>query len=307
MKIVIPDLIDMPEVAQQKLRDMGAELYFDTPDEATLIGRVKDAEIITANWIDVPAAVIDACPHLKCIVASAVGYNHIDVAHAASKGIKVLNCPTYHARAVAEHAVALLFATARKLSQAMTSLKNGEWADKQELLGTELQGKRLGIVGYGRVGKEIAGMARALGMQVQFANSRTDDTELDALLSQSDTVCLCLPLTESTERIIDARRLKLLKPSAILVNVGRGATVDQATLYQMLRDGELAGAGLDVFENEPLEGKATEPIVQLASLPNVTATPHIGYNTEETIARLGDELIANLQSCLDGQPRNVVN
>lgn len=306
MKVVLPDFIDIPHDARQELKSLGAEIFDDIPNESQLIQRIKNAEVISANYIDVTPAVIDACPNLKYIIVPAVGYEWVDAQYATTKGIKVLNCPTNNSHAVAEHALTLLFATARKLPQAITSLRNGKWQPK-ELQGIELKSRKLGIIGYGRIGKDIADMARALSMHVQFVNTASSATAFDDVLKDSDVICACLPLTDETRHIIDARRLGLLKSDAIIINVGRGATIDQSALYEMLQSGRLTGAGLDVFQDEPLSGEPHEAIIKLANLPNVTATPHIGYNTRETTIRLGQELVANLRSCLASKPQNVVN
>ncbi len=307
MQIVIPDQIEVSEDAIEKLRQLPATIYSDTPvDESEIINRVKDAELITANYIDITSAIIDAASNLKYIIVPAVGYEWIDYKYAASKGIKVLNCPAHNSLAVAEHAMALLFAVARKIVEADTALRAGQW--HQDIYkGFELGGKKLGLVGYGNVGKNIERMAEGLGMQVSHTNSRSTTKELESLLSESDIIILCLPLTESTRNLIDAQRLSLMKPSAVLINVARGAIVDQSALYVTLESRQIAGAGLDVFTGEPLKGMPSGEIIKLSQLSNVVATPHIAYNTAEMAVRLGVELLADIQSCIDGTPINVVN
>lgn len=307
MKIVITDRIELPSTATEKIKQLQAVLHEDTPgDEATIIERIKDAEIITANYIDITPAMIDAAPQLKYIIVPAVGYEWVDYKYAASKGIKVLNCPTHNSLAVAEHALALLFAASRNIVEADLALRNGDW-QQEKYKGFELSGKRLGLVGHGNIGKNIARMAEGLGMSVAHTNSKSTGDELDRLLSESDVVVLCLPLNENTKNLISAERLKLMKQTAVLINVARGAVVDQVALYGALKSGRIAGAGLDVFAGEPLKGVPSDEIVNLSKLSNVVATPHIGYNTEETATRLGDELLANIQSCIDGSPVNVIN
>jgi phosphoglycerate dehydrogenase-like enzyme len=306
MNVVFPDHIELTPEAEQGLKALGVTLYDDTPAEAEIIARIADAEIITANYYDATPQVIDSAPKLKYIIVPAVGYEWVDHKYAAGKGIKVLNCPTHNSLAVAEHAIALMFALQRKLTWANQDLRSGAWGSKH-FRGAELHGRQLGLIGYGRIGKQVKTMAEGLGMRVSHVNSSSSPQELDALLASSDITCLCLPLTGATHHLIDARRLSQIKPGAVLVNVGRGATIDQPALTQALKTGALAGAALDVFDGEPLTGKPSQAIIDLANLPNVVATPHIAYNTEETAARLGDELIKNLKSCLDGSPINVVN
>jgi phosphoglycerate dehydrogenase-like enzyme len=300
MKIVITDRIELSSVATEKIKQLPAVLHDDTPaDEATIIERIKDAEIITANYIDITPSMIDAAPQLKYIIVPAVGYEWVDYKYASKKGIKVLNCPTHNSLAVAEHALALLFATVRSIVESDVALRNGDW-QQEKYRGFELSGKRLGLVGYGNIGKNVARMAEGLGMTVVHTNSKSTDDELDKLLAESDVVVLCLPLNENTKNLISAERLSLMKQTAVLVNVARGAILDQAALYDALKDGRIAGAGLDVFTGEPLKGAPSDEIISLSKLPNVVATPHIAYNTEETALRLGDELLANIQACLNG-------
>lgn len=307
MKIVFPDRIDFDEAAKVKIRELGIRTYNDTPtDDATIIERIRDADIITVNFIDLSRKVINASPKLKYIISTAVGFNTIDIRYAASKGIKVLNCPTQNAEAVAEKALALMFSLSRRVVEANADLRNGGW-NGLDMLGTELTNKKLGLVGYGRVGKLIEHKVSGLHMNVRHVNSTSTDEELSKLLKESDIICLCLSLNNNTHHIIDQQKLNLMQPHSMLINVSRGEIVDQKALLKTLKEGRIRGAGLDVFENEPASGNVPEDILELARLKNVVATPHIAYNTEETIARLGDELFKNIESCVKGQPINIVN
>lgn len=307
MNIVIPDPIDIPEEYKSKLQSLGARIYDDMPaDTAALIERIKDAEVATANYVDFTREVIEAAPKLRYIIVPAVGYDWIDIATANEKGIRVLNCPTFNSEPVAEHAVALLMAVSRKLLIAAESLKRGEW-EHDPFDGIELRGKKLGLIGYGNIGKRIEAFITGFGMQITHINSTSTEDEIDELLRMSDVVCACVPLNTATRHLLDRRRLALLKDTAILVNVGRGAVIEQPALIEALESGKLGGAGLDVFEDEPLIGKPTEEIVRLANLSNVIATPHIAYHTNETRVRLGQELCATIESCISGQPVNVVS
>jgi phosphoglycerate dehydrogenase-like enzyme len=307
MKIVFPDRIDFDDAAKAKIKELGITTYDDTPtDEAIIIERIREAELITANFIDISRSTIDAAPNLRFIISSAVGYNHIDYRYAAAKGIKVLNCPTQNAEAVAEYALALMFALSRKIIEANADLRNGGW-NGLDMLGTELSHKKLGLVGYGQIGKLIEQKVSGFTMDVSHTNSASSDQELDTLLKESDIVCLCLALNDDTRHLIDQRRLRLLQPHALLINVARGAVIDQTALLKALEETAFRGAGLDVYENEPASGAVPSDILELANLPNVIATPHIAYNTEETITRLGEELFKNIETCLNGDPVNVVN
>jgi D-3-phosphoglycerate dehydrogenase len=305
MKIILPDKINISDHYKDEVRALGAEVFDDLPDESELKDRIKGAEVITASYIDITPSIIDAAPNLKYIIVPAVGYEWVDAEYAASKGITTLNCPTFNSQAVAEHAISLLMAVNRNLITAVDGIRAGKWKS-QTMVGYELEGKKLGLIGYGNVGTRIEKIATALGMNVSHVNSKSTAEEVDRLLSDSDFVAICAPLNGSTHNLVDQRRLSLLKPTAVLVNVGRGAVVDQDALIAMLRAKKIRGAGLDVFDGEPLTGTPNDTIVEMAKLPNVIATPHTAYNTEEINDKQGAEILANLKSCIEGKPINVV-
>lgn len=305
MKIVLPDKINISDDYKDKIRKLGAEVFDDLPDNNELKKRIANAEIITASYVDITPDVIDAAPNLKYIVVPAVGYEWVDTKYAATKGITTLNCPTFNSQAVAEHAMTLLMAVNRNLITGIDELRAGKWSP-QDLVGYELADKKLGLIGYGNVGKRIEKIATALGMKVSYINSKSTTDEIDVLVSGSDFVIICAPLNDGTRNLLDERRLNLLKQSAVLVNVGRGAVVNQNALIELLKNKKIRGAGLDVFDGEPLTGVPSDTIVELAKLPNVVATPHTAYNTEEINDKQGAEILANLQSCIDSEPLNVV-
>ncbi len=305
MKIVIPDKVNISDDYKNEIKKLGADVFDDLPDSDELKNRIENAEIITASYVDITPDVIDAAPNLKYIVVPAVGYEWIDTEYAASKGITTLNCPTFNSQAVAEHAISLLMAVNRNLITGVDELRAGKW-NPQTLVGYELADKKLGLIGYGNIGRRIEKTAAALGLDVSFVNSKSTAGEIDALISNSDFVVICTPLNDGTRNLIDERRLNLLKSTAVLINVGRGAVTDQRALIELLKNKKIRGAGLDVFDGEPLAGVPSDTIVELAKLPNVVATPHIAYNTEEINDKQGAEILANLQSCLNGKPINVV-
>lgn len=312
MKIVIPHKIALADEHIEELRQLGAEIYDDTRDSATLKERIKDAELITTRTLldspelDTTAAIIDAAPRLKYIITPSTGYNHIDVAHATSKGIKVLNCATFNSQAVAEHAVSLLLATNRSLGEGDARLRAGHW-DQSGLQGYELAGKQVGLVGYGHIGHLLESLLTGLGMEVRYTRSHSSDAEVTALFQESDYIVVCAPLTDATRGMINAERFAQMKSTAVLINIARGPIVDQAALLTALKSGQIRGAGLDVYSDEPTDSTVPADIVELAQLPNTVTTPHIAYVTHEARTKLGAELLADIKSCIDGAPINVVS
>lgn len=307
MKIVVTDIFGLSPDVVAKLRGLPATILPTPPkNHEELIRQVADAAIFTTRFIPVTAAVIDACPNLRYIVAPTAGYDWIDVAHAAKRGVQVVHCPTHNSRAVAEHAFALTLAVMRRLTEAAASVTHGDFLPRA-FTGQEANGKMMAIIGYGRIGRTVGALAEAFGLNVHGATSATSPTELDSLLQQADIIMLCLPLTSSTQQILNAQRIASLKKSAVIVNVGRGGLIDELALYDALHRGAIGGAGLDVFHDEPANGGKVTPLTRkLASLPNVVVTPHIGGNTHESLRRLGDEFYDVLSSCAQGKPINLV-
>lgn len=294
MRIVFPEGIVLDDASLARCRELGAKIY---PNQAVsrdeLAARLADAEIAVLRFALIDEAILAAAPHLRAIIVAGSGLDSIDRAAAQTHHVLVMNCPTHNTNAVAEQALALMLMVKRRLVEAVQGLRAGRW-EQMTLAGSELRGSCLGVIGNGYVGGRVAAAAEALGMDVRAVDSDVTSAGVDELLRRADVVCLCLPLTAETYHFIDARRLALLKPTAALVNVGRGATVDQTALLAALKQKCFAGAGLDVFEDE----FDLAAIQELANLPNVVATPHIGFNTAETEARRGPELLQQLECCI---------
>ncbi len=305
--IVIADLLPLEEQHYRQLHSLGElAVYDDYPTEDQLIKRIASARIITTNRTAITADVLKHCPYLKYIVVPSVGWEWVDGAAARQRGITVVNCPTHNAQATAELTLALLLAVTRRIVQSQHSFRNSMWRP-HGISGCELAGKQAVVVGRGNIGSKTTQMLRSLGMTVHVVHSSTTAKQLDHLLQETDFLILNVPLTPKTHHLIDKRRLSLLKKTAYIVNTSRGAVIDQQALLSTLRQEKIAGAALDVFEGEPLVGKPTEEMMELARLPNVVATQHIGSATVETRYRLGEELIKVLQSCLVDLPINRVN
>lgn len=307
MNIVIPDKIELDEVSRKKLELLpNIKIYDDlTNDPKIIIERIKNADVVTANYIDLTKEIIEAAPNLKYIISPAVGYEWIDAKSVRARGVKVLNCPTFNTRAVAEHAIALMFAVNRKIVQANNAILSGEF-NSTHYLGTEIYGKKLLCLGHGNIGSKIIEMAKGLGMQIDYIDSKTSAFDFDAKIAQTDVLIISVPLNEQTKGLINESKLSLLKSTAIIVNVARGSIIDQEPFYRFLSNGRLAGAGIDTFPDDQNIHATNEQIMKFAKLPNVVSTPHMAFNTKEAAQRLGNELIGNIKSCIDGNPINVV-
>jgi gluconate 2-dehydrogenase len=280
----------------------------DVWDAAELRARLADADgaFITASE-RIDAAVIEHCPRLKAVCLMAVGYNNVDLAACAARGITVTNTPDVLTETTADFGMALLLATARRVTESERFLRAGLWTKWRYdmFAGTEVHGSTLGIVGMGRIGQAIARRAHhGFGMRVVYHNrSRLSPAQealyqaqyrdKDALLREADHVLLVLPYSAESHHAIGARELALMKPTATLVNIARGGIVDDAALAQALKEKRIAAAGLDVFEGEPKVHPA------LLEVPNVVLTPHIAsasVATRRAMASLAaDNLIALLQ------------
>jgi lactate dehydrogenase-like 2-hydroxyacid dehydrogenase len=266
--------------------------------------------------VAIDADVMRAAKRCILIQQPSTGYQHIDVEAAAREGIPVANTAGANTFAVAEHALMLILACLKKLLLANEKTKRAEWAqDEMPLHGVfELWGKTLGIIGMGRIGKEVARRAKPFGPRLVYCDVERLSAELessleltclslDEVIAQSDAITIHTPLTPETTNLINAERIARMKPNVIIVNVSRGAIVDEAALAKALKDKRIQGAGLDVFADEPISPKNP-----LLDAPNVILTPHIAGATNESRARIIDMTIDNVVSMLRGQaPINIVN
>ena len=262
---------------------------------ATDLGRVAEAEvIIVRSKTKVDKAMIDSAPKLKFVIRGGVGVDTIDVDYAKSKGIAVDNTPEASSLAVAELAFALMIAMPNHIAEADSSMKQGKWL-KKELERTELGGRTLGLIGIGRIARELAVRAKAFGMKVIAydkyvqASDAADMTSLDEVLAKSDYISLHTPLTDETRGMINAATIAKMKKSAYLVNTCRGPVVNSADVAAALKEGRLGGYATDVYDKEPPE------LSPLLSAPRVLLTPHLGASTEENLLRLGDCIVERMQ------------
>jgi D-3-phosphoglycerate dehydrogenase / 2-oxoglutarate reductase len=271
----------------------------------------KADALVVRSATNVTAALLDAAPRLRVIARAGTGVDNVDVAAATARGIVVMNTPGANSVSVAEHALALMLALARAIPAADAAMKRGVW-DKKRLTGAELRGKLLGIVGFGRIGREVAARARAFGMEIvahdPFIAPRTVGdlgvalVTLDDLLERADYVTLHVPATPETHHLVNASTLARCRPGVRIVNTARGELIDEAALAEAIERGAVAGAALDVFETEPPRDN------RLTQLPQVIATPHIAASTVEAQELVGTEIAVCVRDYLrEGVIRNAVN
>ena len=302
-----PDLV----IERQTLAEIDAELIVaDATDPATLARQAADADAIMTNWAKVPSQVLAAAVKCRIVARTGIGLDNIDVEFATRKGIPVTNVPDYCIREVAEHALALILVLGRKVAFYHQETKSGRY---QIAAGPELrrlQGQTLGIVGMGNTGRQLAAMASPIGLRVlAYARRRecvsppSEWAPLDTLLAQSDYVSLHLAGTPETRHFIGRQQLARMKPTAYLINTSRGALVDEAVLAEALAADRLAGAALDVQEQEPPD-LARPPYND----PRVIVTPHVAFYSLEAVTELRRRASRQVADALVGKsPANVVN
>ncbi len=279
--------------------------------------RVKDADIIIANKVPLNESTLKDAPNVKLICLFATGFDNVDVEYCKNRGIKVANVTNYCTPAVAQHTLLLAMALSEKLAFYDDYVKSGTYSAQERFSNFdkpfgELEGKTWGIVGMGSIGHKVAALAEAFGCQVIFysASGRSTCTEyerveFDDLLGRSDILSLHCPLSDRTRNLIDKEAFRKMKKSAILVNVARGPVVNGQDLYDALMAGEIAAAGLDVLEKEPME--KDNPLGKIKDSTKLIITPHMSWASTEARARLVGEVVKNIQAFTDGQDRNVVN
>ena len=303
----LPEAVEtrMKELFDVRLRDPDTRM---TRDE--LAKALREADVIVPTIGDsLDAALIgQAGDGLKLIANYGAGVDHIDVATARQRGILVSNTPGVVTEDTADMVMGLILGVTRQIPQGLALMQSGEWAGWSPManLGGRIGGRRLGILGMGRIGQAVARRARAFGMQVHYHNRKRLRPEveaeieatwwesLDQMVARMDILSINCPHTPSTFHLMNARRLKLMKPTAVIVNTSRGEVIDENALTRALRAGELAGAGLDVFER----GAEVNP--RLRELPNVVLLPHMGSATLEGRVEMGEKVIINIKTFADG-------
>ncbi len=315
----------LPDAVETRMRELfEAELNIDDAprSRAEIAAAMQSADVIVPTVTDqIDAGLIEAAgPDLKLIACFSNGTDHIDVEAAARKGITVTNTPNVLTEDTADMTIAMILAVQRRLAEGARVLtdKPGDWAGWSPtwMLGRRIWGKRIGIIGMGRIGTAVARRAKAFGISIHYHNRKrvnpaTEDEleatywdSLDQMLARVDIVSVNCPSTPATFHLLSARRLALMQPSAVIVNTARGDVIDEAAMIKCLREGKIAGAALDVFENEP----AVNPkLVKLANENKVVLLPHMGSATIEGRIDMGDKVIINIRTFFDGhRPPNRV-
>lgn len=319
MKIVILDAyVENPgDLSWAPLEQLGELTVYDQipTDPASVIACIGDAQVVVVNKTPIGRAVMDACPGVKCFCILATGYNIIDVNYARTRGISVCNVPAYGTDAVAQFTIALLLEICSQVALHDRTVHEGKWQNSPqwcywECPLVELAGKTLGIIGFGRIGRQVGRIARAMGMRVlayspsECAEGREIGTYVDLpqLLAQSDVVSLHCPQFPETEGIINRETIARMKDGAILLNASRGGLVVEQDLADALERGKLSAAGVDVVSEEPI--RADNPLLRA---PNCIITPHIAWAARECRQRIIDTTADNIRAFLAGAPINVVN
>lgn len=318
MKIVVLDgyTLNPGDLDWSALQDLGECIIYDRTSPEMLLVRAADAEILLTNKVVLNRTVIEQLPNLKCIGVLATGYNVVDVVAAREHDISVTNVPAYSTQSVAQQTIALLLELTNRVGLHNEAVHNSEWSGSIDFSFTkspliELQGKTLGIFGYGAIGQAVAKIGIALGMKI-LAHSRNCPTELPSeiewtldrnrLFAESDVLTLHCPLTNDTQNLICNDTIALMKPSAFLINTGRGPLVNEADLAIALQAGKIAGAAVDVLSTEP--PAAANPLL---TAPNCIITPHVAWATGAARKRLLQIVVDNIIAFQNDNPQNVVN
>lgn len=317
MNIVILDgfAANPGDLSWDWLKEYGPLTVYDRTPEPLIVDRAKDAEIVILNKTPVSRATLEQLPRLKLIAVLATGFNIVDVAACRERGVPVVNIPSYSVSAVAQQVFAFILEFANRVGLHTASVTAGDWAANpdfsyQKSPTAELLGKTIGIIGYGRIGRRVAELAKAFEMRVlvntahpeKYPDADVTFLPLDEMLPRCDFVTVHCPMTPETDKLVNADFLSKMKDGAFLVNTSRGGEVDEQALADALNKGKLAGAGIDVLSTEP-----PAPDNPLLSAKNIFITPHIAWASYETRVRLMEILKENIRGFMEGRSVNVVN
>lgn len=295
----------------------GEVTYYPNTVAENTAERVKDADIVIANKAPLNETTLKDAPNVKLICLFATGFDNVDIAYCKGRGIKVANVVNYCTPAVAQHTLLLALMLTEKIAFYDQYVKSGTYSAQDRFSNfdrafNDLEGKTWGIVGMGNIGRRVAGLAQAFGCKVIFYSASGNSTcteyervDFDTLLQESDILSLHCPLSDRTRGLIDKTALEKMKKTAILVNVARGPVVDTQALYDALIRDQIAAAGLDVLEKEPMS--KDNPLAKIQDSTKLVITPHMSWASVESRTRLVEEVYKNIEAFLNGENRNVVN
>lgn len=317
-KVLITEPLPLVEEEKKILSRYASVTVANTTSEDQLVELVKDVDVIMVVYAKITKRIINSATKLKGIIRYGIGVDNIDLEAATAKGVIVANVPDYAIETVADHAWALILALVRRIVIADKYVRNrlyiGKWTNPPEYLrGIDLSGKVLGLIGVGRIGREVAKRAKGFGVKIlgydPYISSDVakefgiEIVNLDTLLSESDIISIHCPLTKETYHLINEDKIRLMRKRPYIINTARGAIIDEKALYKALKEGWIAGAALDVFEIEP--PPENNPLFEL---DNVVLTPHIAWYTEEALRRLEMSAVEEAIRILRGElPKNIVN
>lgn len=287
--------------------------FFDTTLDREVVSRAQGADIVVSNKVRLTQEHFDQLRHLKLVCVAATGTNNVDLDAAARRGVRVTNVTSYATPSVVQHVFGLILSLTIRLDQYRGAIRDQRWQRSEvfcllDYQISELCDKTLGIIGYGVLGKAVAQLGKAFGMEILVAEHkdrqpREGRVALEQLLARSDVISLHCPLTSDTENLIDRDELALMKPTALLINAARGGIVNERALVEALKQNRIGGAGIDVLTEEPpVNGN---PLLDV-DLPNLIVTPHIAWASVESRQRVINEVAMNIEAFLKGEPRNVV-
>ena len=318
MKIVVLDgyTLNPGDISWEGMEAFGDLSVYDRTKAEDVAERIGDAEVVYTNKTPITKETLDACPNVKFIGVLATGYNIVDTAAAKEKGIPVSNIPTYGTAAVSQFAIGLLLELCHHIGEHSDAVKAGEWTSNPDWCFwkyplVELDGKTMGIIGFGRIGQDTGKIAQALGMKVlaydsfpkkELESETCHYADLDTVLGESDVIALHCPLFPDTEGIINKDTIAKMKDGVMIINNSRGPLIVEQDLRDALDSGKVAGAAVDVVSTEPIQ--MDNPLI---GAKNVIITPHISWAPKESRQRLMDIAVDNLKCYVDGKPQNVVN
>ncbi|CAM2805483.1 D-2-hydroxyacid dehydrogenase [Vibrio rarus] len=315
-KVVFLDKATIPSHIQFRTLNFPHQwLEFDYTSAEQIDARLQGASIVISNKVVLSAETLAKHPSIRLIAVSATGTNNVDLSYCRENSISVCNIQGYATRSVPEHAIGMIFALKRNLFAYHQDIANGVWQKNKQFCFfthpiTDVAGSTIAVFGSGNLGQGVASLSQALGMQVIFAErkgineAREGYVTFKEALQRADIVTLHCPLTEQTTNLIAREELAMMKPSAIVINTGRGGLVNEADLIDALKAGTIAGAGFDVFTQEPAD--ESNPLLANMSLPNLLLTPHVAWGSDSALQSLVDILLDNIDNFMAGTPSNTV-